>query len=129
MNIFSKKIGGKKGFTLAELLIVIAIIAILTAIAIPAFSASREKAQTAVYQANARAFHAECMSNYLISEPADVVTDATGTYDGIEYTWTLPVTDGEITGPATVAVAVDGVEPFEFDVSATDAGGTGGENP
>ena len=37
----------KKGFTLAELLIVVAIIAVLTAIAVPLFVTSLNKAQTA----------------------------------------------------------------------------------
>ena len=45
----------KKGFTLAELLIVVAIIAVLTAIAVPLFVTSLNKAQTATDEANERA--------------------------------------------------------------------------
>ena len=44
-----------KGFTLAELLIVVAIIAVLVAISIPIFHAQLRKARLAVNQANARA--------------------------------------------------------------------------
>ncbi len=44
----------KKGFTLAELLIVVAIIAVLVAISIPIFSTQLEKSRRAVDMANAR---------------------------------------------------------------------------
>ena len=50
-----KSIHRSKGFTLAELLIVVAIIAVLVAIAIPVFKAQREKAIIAVNKANIRA--------------------------------------------------------------------------
>ncbi len=45
----------KKGFTLAELLIVVAIIAVLTAIAVPLFVTGLQKAQDATFAANQRA--------------------------------------------------------------------------
>ena len=44
-----------KGFTLAELLIVVAIIGLLVAISIPIFSNQLRKARMATNQANARA--------------------------------------------------------------------------
>lgn len=49
----------KKGFTLAELLIVVAIIAVLVAIAIPIFNSQLEKAREATDIANARDYYAE----------------------------------------------------------------------
>ena len=48
-----------KGFTLAELLIVVAIIAVLTAIAIPVFTTQLEKSREATDASNIRAAYAE----------------------------------------------------------------------
>lgn len=48
----------KKGFTLAELLVVVAIIAVLVAIAIPTFSSATKKANLAVDDSNIRSAYA-----------------------------------------------------------------------
>ena len=55
----------KKGFTLAELLIVVAIIAVLVAIAIPVFNAQLEKSREATDIANVRSAYAEVVADYL----------------------------------------------------------------
>ncbi len=55
----------KKGFTLAELLIVVAIIAVLVAIAIPIFSSQANAAKDATDLANVRACYAEALSTFL----------------------------------------------------------------
>jgi prepilin-type N-terminal cleavage/methylation domain-containing protein len=57
MKTFKAK--SKKGFTLMEMLIVIAIIAILVAIAIPTFSGALDRARYSADLANARAWYAE----------------------------------------------------------------------
>ncbi|RKM58566.1 type II secretion system protein [Butyrivibrio sp. XB500-5] len=54
-----------KGFTLAELLIVVAIIAVLVAVAIPVFTAQLNKAKYATDEANARSIYAELTADYL----------------------------------------------------------------
>ena len=56
----------KKGFTLAELLIVIAILAILIAIAIPVFSAQLEKARESVDASVERSAKSIAESHYLL---------------------------------------------------------------
>ncbi len=55
----------KKGFTLAELLIVVAIIAVLVAIAIPVFTNQLEKSREATDLSNIRAAYAEAVASYL----------------------------------------------------------------
>lgn len=60
-----KKIKNTKGFTLMEMLIVVAIIAILIAIAIPTFTAQLEKAREAADIANIRSAYSEAMVKYL----------------------------------------------------------------
>ncbi len=62
------KKNNKKGFTLAELLIVVAIIAVLVAISIPIFSAQLEKAREATDAANIRASYAEAMAAFLTDD-------------------------------------------------------------
>ena len=70
----------RRGFTLAELLIVVAIIAVLVAVAIPVFTAQLNKAKYATDEANARSIYAELTADYLangeqtytIGDPASV---------------------------------------------------------
>ena len=55
----------KKGFTLMEMPIVVAIIAILIAVAIPVFSAQLHKARVATDWANLRSFYADIQTDYM----------------------------------------------------------------
>ena len=54
-----------KGFTLAELLIVVAIIAVLVAIAIPVFTSQLEKSKEATDLANVRSAYATVVTKYM----------------------------------------------------------------
>ena len=57
--MFKKLRKNEKGFTLAELLIVVAIIGVLVAISIPIFTSQLEKAREATDMANIRSAYAE----------------------------------------------------------------------
>ncbi len=54
-----------KGFTMAELLIVVAIIAVLVAISIPVFIGQLERSREATDMANARNAYASAVTSYL----------------------------------------------------------------
>jgi type IV pilus assembly protein PilA len=66
MKALLKKVN-RKGFTLAELLIVVAIIGVLVAISIPIFTAQLEKSREATDVANIRSAYAEIMTDILDS--------------------------------------------------------------
>ena len=72
-----KTLRNKKGFTLAELLIVVAIIAVLVAIAIPIFTAQLEKARDAVSVANLRTAYAEAQTLVLTGNDGETSDRAT----------------------------------------------------
>jgi len=65
-----------KGFTLAELLIVVAIIAVLVAIAIPVFTTQLERSRESTDMANVRSAYATLVTNYLTDTSASGSTIA-----------------------------------------------------
>lgn len=64
----------KKGFTLAELLTVVAIIAVLVAISIPIFSSQLEKSRVATDQANVRSAKAAAAAEYMSNGESGAVS-------------------------------------------------------
>ena len=82
------------GFTLAELLIVVAIIAVLVAIAIPVFTAQLEHAREATDMSSFRAAYAEAAATAIDANDRGVAVTAAmqsnGTFDYIsinDVTW------------------------------------------
>ena len=111
----------KKGFTLAELLVVVAIIGVLVAISIPIFTSQLEKSRDAVTASNVRAAYAEAQTAWLTGSNATNVTVNTNTH-------TVVVADvavkGEIDGGVTKA---EFDFPFTMGNGAEDALGKGGK--
>lgn len=85
------KKNNNKGFTLMEMLIVVAIIAVLVAIAIPVFTNQLEKAREATDMANIRSAYAEVM--------ACALTDAKDKTNGVKRE---DGADGSVTWSKTV---------------------------
>ena len=63
-----KKLMNKKGFTLMEMLIVVAIIVILVAVSIPTFTASLDDAKEATDDANLRAAKAVALNKSMMDD-------------------------------------------------------------
>lgn len=80
------KIKNTKGFTLMEMLIVVAIIAILIAIAIPTFTTQLEKAREAADIANIRSAYSEAMVKYLDGAMKDSKPDTSATTPAMTQT-------------------------------------------
>lgn len=103
-----KKLQNKKGFTLMEMLIVVAIIAVLVAIAIPVFNGTLTKSKEAADVANVRATYAEWQTAMLTENtkaPADkdaFLKGPAGTDTlTLNYLDKLTVADGTITYKAS----------------------------
>lgn len=89
--MFKKLRKNEKGFTLAELLIVVAIIGVLVAISIPIFTGQLEKAREATDAANIRAAYAAVSTDMLLDSKES--KDANGVeYDATNGVYTAKVT-------------------------------------
>ena len=109
----------KKGFTLAELLIVVAIIAVLVAISIPIFSSQLEKAREATDAANLRSAYAEAATS-LLTDDASTFTkevDAVQTQDGWQNT-TIKDIGGIAVGGSGIAAKTVG-DSWTVSISAS----------
>ena len=90
----------KKGFTLAELLIVVAIIGVLVAVSVPVFTAQRSKAVDAVNKANIRAAKSMALAAFY-----DDKTGYVASINGTKMAY-FKYTDGRL-GPITNKTSAD----------------------
>ena len=112
----------RNGFTLAELLIVVAIIAVLVAVAIPVFTAQLNKAKYATDLANLRALYAIGTADYLANGKTtidgllyDSDHDGSDGWGGSQLNWG----EGEQTKVEVVDENGDIIETFTFTGAAT----------
>ena len=86
-----KKLKNSKGFTLMEMLIVVAIIAVLVAIAIPTFTNQLEKAREATDLANLRSAYAQVMAAALTNSAEDPSINLNRDGDDGAAVWSINV--------------------------------------
>lgn len=86
----------KKGFTLAELMVVVAIIGVLVAVSVPIFNSQLEKSREATDLANVRSAYAQVMTEAMSKDiPESVAVFLKQTQDG--WQTKLPITIGGVT--------------------------------
>ncbi len=107
---------GNKGFTLMEMLIVVAIIAVLIAIAIPIFTSQLENSREATDAANIRSSYAEVVATAL-TDP-DTPKTATVKKEQTQDGWTNPAIKDQTIAGITVSTLNDKADTkIEYDGS------------
>ena len=121
-----KKFRNRKGFTLAELLIVVAIIAVLVAIAIPVFTTQLEKSREATDLANLRSAYAEQMTQLLTWDGTSTIPAIAVHPKQTQANWqsnanspTTTIADGLGTSSITVTAKTAGTD-WSVTVNTTD---------
>ena len=116
-----RKLNKKSGFTLAELLIVVAIIAVLVAIAIPVFTTQLERSRETTDMANIRSAYAAgttaALTGYIgTAEIGDTTTEKSFFYD--------PSVNGSLVSSGGVSLGQGTATDGKADTSALPGGCT-----
>ena len=113
LQLFKKRLSNRKGFTLVELLVVISIIGILAAIAVPRFTDATNSAKVAKIQADLRTIDSAIAIYYAKNSAYPTAADIIDGTKGTLATFPTPPKD------ALTSVPTAAPETLAYEISTT----------